>query len=380
MPSPASKDLASIADQLAELAAIGEPASIHLDLPVFTEVEVFNWITAAHPREHEDVARQKLAALRTSWGLQPPPDPRPADPGRPAELFGPGGQILDPTPYLPGPSEAFPAWVTRVRDALGRFGMMAPGLECASWDALHRLQALLHPVLATTGPRTYRFNAFLGDYARTPFGYHVDPHQELVFQYVITGTRTARFWDGLSLTPDDAAWLESPTATPGRPPDVELTLGPGDLVFWPGSAVHGMESDGPSMALSLVVDRASPRTRQAVIDGLECATAGGRPALPAVDEHATIELSDVLERRSAYPLRYERFDDALIVGVCGRTFDWPDPRSTTDAMRLLDRLEAPPACSVATLIEQAATDALPAALVAETLAMLVALGYLARAH
>ena len=369
----------STAEQLARLAAAGEPASIHLGPDLFTEAEVFDWIARAHPVEHEHVATQKLAALHRSWGLQPPPEPRAADPGRPAELFGPGGQILDASPHLPSPGETFSGWVDRVRAALGRFGMMAPGLECASWDALHRLQTLLHPLLQITGPRTYRFNAFLGDYPRTPFGYHVDPHQELVFQFVLTGTRTARFWDGLSLTPRDADWLESPTATPRRPPDVELSLSPGDLVFWPGTAVHGMEPDGPSMALSMVIDRASPRTRAAVIESLECATAGGKAALPAMDEDASIDLTDVLERRSPFPIRYERFDDTLIVGVCGRTFDWPDPRSATDAMALLDRLESPPAISVAELVEQAATEALAPALIAETLAMLVALGYLAPA-
>lgn len=347
---------------------------------VFTEAEVLDWIVAAHPAEHEHVATHKLAALRSSWGLQPPAEPRATDPGRPAELFASGGQILDASPHLPIGGETFSEWVERVRGVLGRFGMMAPGLECASFDALHRLQTLLHPILQTTGPRTYRFNAFLGDYARTPFGYHVDPHQELVFQYVVTGTRVARFWDGLSLRDEDAAWLESPTATPRRPPQVELSLSPGDLVFWPGTAVHGMESDGPSMGLSMVVDRASPRTRAAVIESLECATAGGRPALPAMDEDASIELTDVLQRRSPYPIRYERFDDALIVGVCGRTFDWPDPRSAVDAMALLDALESPPPISVAQLVEQAATDALPPALIAETLAMLVALGYLAPGH
>lgn len=371
--------MSSTAEQLARLAAAGRPASIHLDADLFTEAEVFDWIGRAHPAAHEDVATQKLAALATSWGLRPPPEPRAADPGRPAELFGPGGQILDVSPYLPGPDETFGPWVARVREAIGRFGMMAPGLECASWGALHRLQSLLLPLLHTTGPRTYRFNAFLGDYARTPFGYHVDPHQELVFQFVITGTRTARFWDGLSLTRDDAGWLENPVATPRRPPEVQLTLSPGDVVFWPGTAVHGMEPDGPTLALSLVIDRASPRSRAAVIESLECATAGGKPALPAVDEQATIELTDVLERRSPFPIRYERFDDALIVGVCGRTFDWPDPRSTVDAMRLLDRLDSPPAVSVAELLEQAATDTLEPGLIAETLAMLVALGYLAPA-
>jgi hypothetical protein len=218
--------------------------------------------------------------------------------------------------------------------------MQAPGLECASWDALHRLRTLLEPVLDITGPRSFRYNAFLGDYRRTPFGFHLDPHQEGVFQYVLSGSRRGMFWDGLELSGEDSMWLEDADArhAPGRPADVVLDLEPGDLVYWPGSYAHGFEAAGPSMGLSMVVDRASPRQREAVVAGLEFATLGGTTALPPVDDAFDLRDGDVARRAYATGLAYQRYDDTLIVGVCGRTFDWPDFPSMRAATRLFDYL------------------------------------------
>ena len=369
----AKGDRSAAAELIAGLWAAGVPGVARPTAAAFSTDEVFAWISAAHDPQREDTARQKLAALHGQWSAAEP------DPGRQIEMFRDGAMLLNPAQHLPRSGESFDAWIDRARAALGRFGIQAPGIECANWDAHHRLQALLKPVLAQTGPRTYRFNAFAGDYARTPFGFHLDPHQEGVVQVVVAGSRRALFWDGLSLTGSDAAWLEDPTGKvqPSRTPDFAFDLQPGDVVFWPGTYAHGMEPDGPSLGLSLVIDRASPRTREAVISTLECATAGGRAALPNAETPPDFGATATLVRRAAYPVAYERFDDTLIVGVCGRTFDWPDPDSVPAAMRLFDAINAAAEHRVETLLAECSSASLPAPLLAEVLSMLCSLGFFA---
>lgn len=348
---------------------------------LFEPAEVFEWIKRAHPSARANTAADKLVAIKRSWGLAPdvPDTQNLNDPGRSAEIYRNGGLVLDPTPFLPSPDDTFESWVTRARDELGgEFGMQAPGLECASWDALDRLQDLLAPILAQTGPRTYRFNAFLGDYRRTPFGFHLDPHQEAVFQVVLVGERRGSFWEGLTLSDEDAEWIEDSNGRvpPAREPEAVLELQPGDVVFWPGTHVHGFETDGPSLALSIVVDRASPRRREEVVAQLVHATMGGRTALPPVLEPTAPTDDAVVQRRSAFPLLYERFDDELIVGVCGRTVDWPDRNSIPTAIRLFDQLRTHEALSVRALVEAHAGDQLEPEEIREVLATLEAFGYL----
>ncbi|MBL4688441.1 MAG: hypothetical protein JKY37_27885 [Nannocystaceae bacterium] len=372
--------IATTAAKICELFSAGVPAVVAVDGPLFEAHEVFEWIIAAHPAARENTALQKIRALKASWGGPAhEPEPEIADPGRQAEIYANAGMLLDAHPHLPRDCETFEVWVARVGAVLGRFGMQAPGIECASWEALHRLQSLLAPVLRETGPRTHRYNAFLGDYARTPFGFHIDPHQEAVFQYVITGHRRALFWEGLSLRDADADWVEDTTGStdPARAADIVLELAPGDLVYWPGTYVHGMEPKGPSLALSMVVDRASPRTRADVVSSLETATQGGAVALPPVGEPYDVRPHSTLVRHAAFPVCYERHDDVLLVGVCGRTFDWPDTGSAAAAMRLLDAVNASTIVDVEAILSQCVDDTLPAGLICEALGMLVALGFFA---
>jgi hypothetical protein len=373
--------LAETAERMAALHTAGRPGVLRAKASLFGVDEVFGWIAAAHPPVRESMARQKIRALHRARGLLPPEDDDlEANPGRPAEMYRAGGMLLDATPYLPRSTETFGGWLDRARAALGGpFGMQAPGIECASWDALHRLQALLAPVLRTTGPRSYRYNAFLGDYPSTPFGFHIDPHQEGVFQAVVHGRRKALFWDGRSLREADAEWLEDSNelSEPPRPPDAAFDLEPGDIVFWPGTHVHGMLPDGPSLAVSMVIDRASPRTRAEVISTLEIATLGGRTALPKIDDAFAVGPGDTLVRAASFPMAYERYDDTLIVGVCGRTFDWPDPASTRSAMRLVDALNERARVVVDELLRVCVDDTLDPGTICEVLALLVGLGFFA---
>jgi hypothetical protein len=360
----------------------GEPAAIRgAELgELFRPEEIFAWIQQVHPRSRVGTAGAKLDALKREWGISVDEEPAPGvpDPGRPAEIYARGAMILEPGPFLPAVGQDFDEWIRATHEQLGvEFGMQAPGIECASWEALGRLQALLGPVLAETGPRTYRYNAFLGDYRATPFGYHVDPHQEAVFQVVLSGRRVARFWDGLRLRAEDAAWVEDSNGLepPPRPPQVELELEPGDVVFWPGTHVHGFEPEGPSMALSMVIDRQSPRTRAELIRELEVATAGGLPSLPLVDEQAFVTPDDTLVRRSRFPLRWARHEDALLVAACGRHFQWPSLGSIPQATRLFAALEASERVVVAELIERFADEILLPEDIGEALMLLAAWGF-----
>jgi len=241
---------------------------------------------------------------------------------------------------------------------------------------MERLRTLLDPILALTGPRSYRLNAFGGDYRRTPFVFHVDPHQEAVFQYVLTGRRRGLFWEGLTLSDNDAAWVEDSNGRvpPRREPEVVIDLEPGDLVFWPGTHVHGFETKEPSLALSIVIDRASPRRREHVVAGLEVATMAGKPALPAIEARDPFGEDDLIERRPAFSVAYERYDDTLIVGVCGRVFDWPDRSLIPAAIRLFDFLDTCGPISLRNLIDACADASLPAEEIRGTVTMLANLG------
>ena len=363
----------------------GDPDVIRQAGPVFGAAEVFDWIKRVHSPAGADMARQKLIALKKSWGLAPPEDAEPSapQPTRPAEVYRTGGTLLDPGPFLPASDDTFESWIARTREALGgEFGIQAPCIECASWDAMERLRSLLAPILSVTGPRSYRYNAFAGDYRLTPFGYHVDPHQEAVFQVVLSGRRRGLFWEGLALSEvDDAAWVDNSNRLPAteRPPDVTFDLEPGDIVFWPGTQVHGFQADGPSLALSIVVDRASVRHRHEVVSGLQVASMQGAAALPPIANAAPVKPGDKLRRRTAMRLAYERFDDTLILGICGRTLDWPDRNSIPAAIATLDHIASKQELEAGEVARTCATEDLDEAQILDTLTTLVSFGYLAQA-
>lgn len=383
MPSPDSLDpLTTLAARMRELFDEGEPAVLRQVDPIFNPAEVFAWLKAVHTPTQANFAREKIIALKASWGVGDPevPDPRVPSPGRSAEVYRHAGSLVDPGPFLPHGDDTFESWVARTREALGGdFGLMAPGIECANWDAMERLRTLLEPTLALTGPRTYRYNVFAGDYRRTPFGFHLDPHQEAVFQVVLTGTRRAMFWEGLTLSEADATWIEDSNdrTTPQREPDLIVDLEPGDIVFWPGTQVHGMEADGPSLALSIVIDRASPRRRDEVEAALQVSSMQGVSATPPVAEVDPITPETVLRRRRGMRLRWERYDDTLILGVCGRTLDWPHTFSIAAAVAMLEWLRQRDRMQARDVVEACATSQLDERDILETLGTLTSLGYLA---
>lgn len=382
---PASDAFTALADALLELFDDGVPAVLRSAQMPFSTQEVFEWVRTVHPPSSCSPAASKIDAVKRSWGLSPGPaaEATSAAPERPIELYRGGGVLLDPSPFVPTDAHpSFEAWVEAMRPELGDdFGVMAPHLECASWGALDRLQALLAPTLSRTGPRSYRYNAFFGDYRRTPFGFHLDPHQECVFQFVLEGKRRGSFWEGLTLNAEDAAWIEDPNGrvSPARRAELTVDVEPGDIVFWPGTHVHGFEADAPSMGLSLVIDRTAPRLRPDVVAGLEVATLGGRTGLPMVDDSLEVSPTETLTRRPHARLAFECHDDDLIVGVCGRTFDWPDRGSQPAAARLLAALQSCDTASADALSREFGDKHLAREDIAGVLSMLAGLGFFTRA-
>lgn len=383
MPTqPPTQELAELAVRMRDVFEEGAPDVLRAAGSVFDAAEVFEWVKQVHTPTRANFAREKLVELKAGWGLAPPAaiDPTAPQPGRPAEMYRMGGSLLDPGPYLPQPDERFEAWVERSKAALGGdFGLQAPCIECASWDAMERLRALLAPTLAETGPRSFRFNVFAGDYRLTPFGYHVDPHQEAVFQVVLAGKRRGKFWEGLALAEhEDDAWIEDSNGRtpPARTPDLVVDLEPGDIVFWPGTQVHGFETEGPSLALSIVIDRASPRERGEVVRGLQVASMQGVAAVPPPVDAAPVEANTRLRRRAGMGLAYERHDDTLILGIAGRTLDWPDRLSIPSAIAMLEHVAALEEMVAGEVAEACATTDLEAEDVLGSLTTLVTLGYL----
>lgn len=358
----------------------GVPDVIRQGGRVFQAAEVFDWVKQVHNPQRANVARDKLIALKTGWGLSPSEgfDPSGPEPGRSAEIYREGGALLAPAPFLPSSDDTFDSWVERTRASLGgAFGMQAPCIECASWDAMERLRCLLAPILAVTGPRSYRYNVFAGDYRLTPFGYHVDPHQEAVFQVVLSGRRRGLFWEGLALSEhEDSAWVEDASRKPGRPPEVSLELEPGDICFWPGTQVHAFETGGPSLALSIVIDRASVRHRHEVESGLAVASMQGAAALPPLLDAAPVMPEHSLRRRPGMRLAHECYEDTLILGVCGRTVDWPDRLSIPAALALLEHLSTQEQIVAGDVARRYATAELDPQDILATLSMLVGFGYL----
>jgi hypothetical protein len=102
----------------------------------------------------------------------------------------------------------------------------------------------------------------------------------------------------------------------------------------------------------------------------------GKAALPLPDEHAFVARDATLLRRVGASIAYERWEDQLIIGVCGRTFEWPDRASIPAAVGLFERLDASERVSVAELLTSCTDPTLVEVDVLEVLTMLVSLGCL----
>jgi hypothetical protein len=88
--------------------------------------------------------------------------------------------------------------------------------------------------------RCVRTTIFMGDYDYTPFGVHVDPYPQI--QTVITGTRSAFFWDA-EYWKD---WTEADRLAPWDHVDEahQVAMHPGDGVYWAADYEHVFSGRG----------------------------------------------------------------------------------------------------------------------------------------
>src|SRR5262249_1476144 len=112
-----------------------------------------------------------------------------------------------------------------------------------------KLRGYLAPLIAhlrdAPVPRLARPILFIGNYAYTPFGSHMDPDPQ--FQYVVHGRRAAHVW-----TP--ACWKREPRDSLQAWRYFEeaetFELDTGDAIYWPAGHYHVFESRGLSMAVT----------------------------------------------------------------------------------------------------------------------------------
>ena len=290
------------AERLLSLLAGGRPAFQPLDQPAVAEAELLSWIVQATEMARASSRRQLRNQFRRVLG-----DGEEELGGaskRAPTLLGYVGsrQVLEPHALCPTAEDSgFSAFAERVsRTCLGEgFAVTIPWLNGASWPAQRQLMRLAAPVLQEAGMRSARFNAFFGDYRMTPFGPHLDAHHAHVFQFVIAGERRLLVWHLGELVEALGAQrlseiLENQVdAQRHLPPPTVLEGTPGGVFYWPGETVHAVQADGPSLALSLVFERAPWDVGACLGELLERrARAVGMPPAEVVETPDSAQLGD----------------------------------------------------------------------------------------
>jgi hypothetical protein len=274
MPRQETPDFAPLTAQMLRLIEGRKPAVERAAVEVVSESELLGWVADAHRIQSAKVA----TAFDRTWVAF---NHRPRLPDDTATSPDVSTYLRDNTPVYPRrffvtQSDAtFEGYFRRMKTVVGDdFGFQVPGLEGANWTAFGRYQRIISPLLAQLGLHTARFNSFFGDYRRTPFGVHFDPHHLHTFQYVALGSKVLRAWLGTDLIRtlgEDATVdiLRDPmTAHDRLPTGLTLTGEPGFLLYWPGGYVHCLEANGPSAGLGIVIDENVPSAEQGLLDEL----------------------------------------------------------------------------------------------------------------
>jgi hypothetical protein len=151
---------------------------------------------------------------------------------------------------LPGDGSLF-GYAERISRMLGgkNFCLRVIDVHCFDVGVFRKLSRYIAPLMPRIAddpvPRLTRTVLFVGNYAYTPVGSHIDSEPQ--FQYVIHGQRTARTW-----TPE--CWESKPR----NPHEAwryfeegeTLYLKTGDAIYWPAGHYHLFESHGLSMAIT----------------------------------------------------------------------------------------------------------------------------------
>jgi hypothetical protein len=153
-----------------------------------------------------------------------------------------GGKHLDLLPARG--DDGFEAYDERLK----RLGLGEYGLVVADWHQFdralwERIVVSLDGLVARVGVSRSRMDTqvFLGTYASTPFGVHVDATSG--FHFPVVGSKSMRFWT-------DEYVSQHPALQRARQYDAFLdasevvTAPPGEVIYWPSNYWHVAESDG----------------------------------------------------------------------------------------------------------------------------------------
>jgi ribosomal protein L16 Arg81 hydroxylase len=253
-----------LGEQMMEVALAGNPCVFRACVAMVSETEAFAWLKDASARYDSARDGRTLRTIDTVLGRTATPA-RDTEPWvrRPQFVSYVGQHLsMSATLFPKRGDENLSGYFERIRQVVGgeEFGFQLPNLEGANEDAFLRFREMAQVFTERIGSRVMRFNSFYGDYRRTPFGIHADPHHSYAFQYIVHGTKTLRVWDTAALR-DALGELElvklfgDPNNYEGDLPDGQTFVAePGDVLFWPGKYAHCLESTGPNLGLGFIVE------------------------------------------------------------------------------------------------------------------------------
>lgn len=240
-------------------------------------------------------------------------------------VFSRQGSAPTPPEHMPARSDAtFAGHRARLKALLGdaRYCLRVTEPQAYSLAIFSRLVerfAALAPVLEEES-RAIRTTAFVGDYAYTPFGVHIDPYPQI--QCAISGGRTAYFWD-------DAYWVgrtEADRMAPWKHLEAahRLAVPTGDAVYWAGDYEHAFSSlaDEPSIALTVSFPPIPAATSET--ERLRRRSAHHFLNAPLARPAHAFDADQAFSGSALFPLTIAAANDteAVIVGA-GRTFTMP---------------------------------------------------------
>lgn len=156
------------------------------------------------------------------------------------------------------------------------------------WQSLNELTRDLFDSVGFPN-RFAELGLYLGNYRKTPFGVHVDGCG--VFSFPVVGQKKFRLWTP-AFAKKNPDLVHAHDYTQFKKHSQVLTVGPGDMSYWPSSAWHIAESDGSFSAtwsLGVWLDRSHQENLETALAPLLKAKVGARgkstklkrtPALP----------------------------------------------------------------------------------------------------
>lgn len=198
--------------------------------------------------------------------------------------------------------------------------------SAAIFERLVERFAVLSPALERES-RAIRTTAFVGDYAYTPFGVHVDPYPQI--QCAVSGARTAFFWD-------DAYWVgrtEADRMAPWKHLQAahEVAIPAGNAIYWAGDYEHAFSSggegdaatrEGPSIALTVSFPEIPPADSE--VERIRRRSARHFLNAPLARAARSFSADHAFSGSALFPVTMTSSNDgeAIVIGA-GRTFTMP---------------------------------------------------------